>query len=25
VQGVGEHKLAQYGEAFLEALADALR
>ncbi|HEY8066949.1 MAG TPA: DNA helicase RecQ [Methylosinus sp.] len=25
VQGVGEHKLAQYGDAFLEALADALR
>jgi ATP-dependent DNA helicase RecQ len=25
VQGVGEHKLAHYGEAFLDALADALR
>ncbi|BBU61945.1 ATP-dependent DNA helicase RecQ [Methylosinus sp. C49] len=25
VQGVGEHKLAQYGDAFLEALSDALR
>lgn len=25
VQGVGEHKLAHYGEAFLEALSEALR
>ena len=25
VQGVGEHKLSQYGEAFLEALQEALR